>query len=160
MKNLQELFEHELKDLYSAEKQLTEALPKMRNAASHKELKKGFEEHLKETEHQLERVKGILDDLGVKPGRTKCKGMEGLIKEGEGIMEEDAPAKVKDAALISAAQRVEHYEMAGYGTAAEFARMLGHEEHARTLEGILAEETKADQKLNGLALKEINKKAM
>lgn len=86
--------------------------------------------------------------------------MEGLVKEGEDIMQEDSPAKVKDAALISAAQRVEHYEMAGYGTAAEYARILGHDEHARTLETILAEETKADQKLNGLALKEINKKAM
>lgn len=160
MKNLQDLFEHELIDLYSAEKQLTEALPKMAEAATNKDLKNGFKEHLKETEHQLERVKGILDDLGVKPGNKKCKGMEGLIKEGEDIMKEDAPSKVKDAALISAAQRVEHYEMAGYGTASEFARMLGHDEHAKTLETILAEETKADQKLNGLALKEINKKAM
>ena len=160
MKNLQELFEHELKDLYSAEKQLVGALPKMQAAASHKELKKGFADHLEQTKGHLEKVKGILDELDVNPGSTKCDGMAGLIKEGESVIEEKAPANVKDAALIAAAQRVEHYEIAGYGTASEYARILGHDKHATTLESILAEETKSNKHLNGLALKEINKSAM
>ena len=103
MKNLQELFEHELKDLYSAEKQLVDALPKMQAAASHKELKKGFADHLEQTKGHLEKVKGILDELDVNPGSTKCDGMAGLIKEGESVIEEKAPANVKDAALIAAA---------------------------------------------------------
>ena len=160
MKNLQELFEHELKDSYSAEKQLVEALPKMHDAATHKELKKSFADHLEQTKGHRDKVKSILDDLGVNPGSTKCDGMEGLIKEGEAVIKEDAPSNVKDAALISAAQRVEHYEMAGYGTASEYARILGHDKYAKTLESILAEDTKSDKHLNGLALKEINKSAM
>lgn len=160
MENLQELFEHELKDLYSAEKQLTEALPKMRDAASNEELKQGFQAHLEQTKSQMERVREILDEMDVNPGNTKCDAMEGLIEEGEGIIKEEAPGNVKDAALIASAQRVEHYEMAGYGTAVEYAKTLGHDKYAQILKIILDEESACNESLNDLAITKINKSAM
>lgn len=160
MKNLQELFEHELKDLYSAEKQLTEALPKMAQAASHPKLKKAFSDHLKETQSHMEIVRAILDEIDINPGNTKCDAMEGLIKEGESMIKEKAPAEVKDAGLIAAAQRVEHYEMAGYGTAKQFALTLGHKDIASKLEGILKEESQCNKDLTRLAESDINKQAM
>jgi ferritin-like metal-binding protein YciE len=115
LSSLEDLFIDELKDLYSAETQLTKALPKMAKAATSKELKAGFEKHLKQTEKHVERLEQICEELEVSPKGKKCKAMEGLIKEGAEVIEEDAEAEVKDAALIAAAQRVEHYEIAGYG---------------------------------------------
>jgi ferritin-like metal-binding protein YciE len=162
MQTLQELFVHELKDLYSAENQLIEALPKMAKAASTPELKKGFEAHLDETKTHAQRIEQIFEGLDGKPGGVKCKGMEGLIKEGEEAMEEDADPAVKDAALIAAAQRVEHYEIAGYGTARTFAKHLGNDTAAKLLQQTLDEEGKTDQQLTKLAESgpHINKMAM
>lgn len=151
MKNLQELFIHELKDLYSAEKQLIEALPKMAQAASTPELKRGFEAHLEQTKTHAQRIEQIFDEFGRKPGGVKCKGMEGLIKEGQEVIKEDADPAVKDAALIAAAQRVEHYEMAGYGTARTFAKHLGNNTAAQLLQQTLDEEGATDKQLTMLA---------
>lgn len=151
MKNLQELFIHELKDLYSAEKQLIEALPKMAQAASTPDLKRGFEAHLEQTKTHAQRIEQIFDEFGRKPGGVKCKGMEGLIKEGQEVIKEDADPAVKDAALIAAAQRVEHYEMAGYGTARTFAKHLGNNTAAQLLQQTLDEEGATDKQLTMLA---------
>lgn len=156
LQTLQDLFIHEIKDLYSAEKQLTEALPKMAEAASNPQLKQAFADHLRETTSQLERVHQLLHVFKVNPGSTKCDAMEGLITEGDEVIKEKAPASVKDAALIAAAQRVEHYEIAGYGTACAFAETLGHTEAAKVLDQILNEESAANEKLNGLAIKTVN----
>src|SRR5580765_5389347 len=128
-KTFQDLFELELKDIYSAEKQLTKALPKMAKAATNEELKQAFESHLEETEGQIVRLDKIFKRLDVSVARVeKCKAMEGLIEEGKGIMEEGLEPHVLDAALICAAQRVEHYEIAAYGCARTFARQLGHQD--------------------------------
>lgn len=151
MENMQELFVHELKDLYSAENQLIEALPKMAKAASTPELKQGFERHLKQTQEHAQRIEQIFEDFDRKPGGMKCKGMEGLIKEGEEILKEDGDPAVKDAALIGAAQRIEHYEIAGYGTARTFARHLGNDKAAKLLQQTLDEEGETDHKLTQLA---------
>ena len=134
---LEDLFVSELKDLYSAEKQLVKALPKMAKAASSTKLRKGFEEHLKQTEKQVERLEQIFDEMEVKPRGPKCEAMEGLIEEGKRVMKEDAEPAVMDAALIAAAQRVEHYEMAGYGTVRTFANMLGMKNAERLLQQTL-----------------------
>lgn len=160
MKNLSELFEHELKDLYSAEKQLVEALPNMVKAASDNQLRDAFSSHLEETKTQFERIKEICDTLGVNPGNTKCDAMEGLIEECDGMIKEDAPGDVKDAGLIVCAQRVEHYEISGYGTAVRFAKELGHKEIAKKLQTTLDEEYNADNKLDKLAEGRLNKKAL
>ena len=162
MENLQELFIHELKDLYSAEQQLIEALPKMAKAASTPELKQGFEMHLDQTKEHAQRIEQIFEEMGRKPGGVKCKGMEGLIKEGEEAIEEDAEDAVKDAMLIAAAQRVEHYEIAGYGTARTFAKHLGNDKAHQLLQQTLDEEGMTDQKLTKLAEggAHINKMAM
>ncbi len=159
MKNLQDLFEHELKDLYSAEKQLTEALPKMVKAATDSKLVQAFSDHLEETKEHLQRVDDICRELGVNPGNTKCDAMEGLIEEGEGMIKEDAPGDVKDAGLIASAQRVEHYEISGYGTAVRFAKELGHDKIAAELQKTLDQEYKADQHLDDLAEGRLNRKA-
>jgi ferritin-like metal-binding protein YciE len=151
MQTLQELFVHELKDLYSAENQLIEALPKMAKAASTPELKQGFEKHLEQTKTHAERIEQIFQDLDGQPGGVKCKGMEGLIKEGEEAIKEDGEPAVKDAALIAAAQRVEHYEIAGYGTARTFAKHLKNDNAAKLLQQTLDEEGKTDQELTKLA---------
>jgi ferritin-like metal-binding protein YciE len=156
--SLKELHVDELKDLYSAENQLTKALPKMAKAASSEELRQGFEEHLEQTKGHVERLRQIFEMLGEKPTGKKCVGMEGLIKEGAEIMSEDFEDEVMDAALISAAQRVEHYEIAAYGTVAAYADLLGESEQASLLRETLDEEKETDQKLTDLS-KEINVEA-
>ena len=156
MNDLRDLYMHELSDLYSAENQLVKALPKMAKAASSEELRSAFEEHLAETENQIQRLDQIFGKLGEKPKRQKCKGMEGLLEEGKEMMEEDAEAEVMDAGLIAAAQRVEHYEIAGYGCARTYARMLGDQEAARLLQETLDEEGATDKKLTELAERSTN----
>src|SRR5689334_25432751 len=123
--NLRELYVEELKDLYNAENQLVKALPKMAKAATSIALKQGFEKHLKETKVHVERLETIFDDLGESPKGKKCKAMEGLVEEGAEVIDEDADDDVRDAALIAAAQRVEHYEIAGYGCVRTYAQLLG-----------------------------------
>jgi ferritin-like metal-binding protein YciE len=155
---LRELYVDELKDLYSAENQLIKALPKMAKAASSEELRQGFEEHLEQTKGQVQRLEKIFELLDESPKGKKCVGMEGLVKEGAEVMEEEFEDSVMDAALIGAAQRVEHYEIAAYGTAREFAKILGETQHASLLEETLQEEKETDEKLNELA-REINAEA-
>lgn len=157
--SMENLFLHEIKDLYNAEKQLTKALPKMAKTAGSDELRHLIEEHLEETKHQVERLERIFQMLG-KPARgLKCKGMEGLIEEGDELMAEEGDTAVKDAAMIGAAQRVEHYEIAGYGCARTFAEMLGMMEAAELLQATLDEEKAADEKLNQLAMSQVNLQA-
>ncbi len=155
---LRDLYIDELKDLYSAENQLVKALPKMAKAASSDELKQGFEEHLEQTRGHVQRLEKIFKSLDESPKGKKCAGMEGLVKEGSEVMEEDFEGALMDAALIGAAQRVEHYEIAAYGTASEFAKILGESEHVTLLEETLQEEKETDEKLTELA-KEINPQA-
>ena len=158
MESLKDLFVDELKDLYSAENQILKALPKMIKKATSKELKSGFEQHLKETEVHVERLETIFKELEESPRGKKCKGMEGVIADGKELMEEDAEPEVMDAGLIGAAQHVEHYEMAGYGSARDFAKMLGLSEVASLLEETLEEEKAADKKLTAVA-SGVNKQA-
>jgi ferritin-like metal-binding protein YciE len=148
---LNELLVEELKDLYSAETQITKALPKMAKAASHKELKAAFQEHLEETKAQIERLERVMELLEATPKGKKCKAMEGLIEEGEEKLELKAEPAIKDAALIGAAQKIEHYEIAGYGTARTFAEILGQNEVAELLQATLDEESATDEKLTELA---------
>jgi len=156
--SLQELYVDELKDLLSAETQITKALPKMAKAASSDELRQGFEEHLEQTKGQIERLQQIFQMLGEKGTGKKCLGMEGLLKEGAEVMGEDYDDSVMDAALISAAQRVEHYEIAGYGSVIAYADLLGESEQASLLRETLEEEKETDEKLTELS-KEINVEA-
>lgn len=149
--SLRELYVDELKDLYSAETQLVRALPKLAKAASNAELRQAFEEHLRQTSEQVSRLEQIFEMLGEKPTGKKCVGMEGLVKEGAETMQEDYEDAVMDAAIIGAAQRVEHYEIAGYGTVREFAELLGENEHISLIEQTLEEEKQADEKLTQLA---------
>jgi ferritin-like metal-binding protein YciE len=149
--SLHELYIDELKDLYSAETQLVKALPKMAKAATNSELRAGFEEHLRQTTEHVSRLEQIFDELDEKPTGKKCMGMEGLIKEGAEAIEEDYSDEVRDAALIGAAQRVEHYEIAAYGTAKAFAELMGHTEQVSLLEQTLQEETETDEKLTELS---------
>ena len=159
-KGFQDLFELELKDIYSAEKQLTKALPKMAKAATNEELKQAFESHLGETEGQIKRLEKIFKQLDVSVTRVeKCKAMEGLIEEGKDIMEEGLEPEVLDAALICAAQKVEHYEIASYGCARTFARQLGHSDIAKLLQETLDEEGNADKKLTQIAESVVNQEA-
>lgn len=157
-KGLKELYIDELKDLYNAETQLVKALPKMAKAASSDELRQGFEDHLEQTKGHVERLEKIFESLDESPKGKKCAGMEGLIKEGSEVIDEDYEGAVMDAGLIGAAQRVEHYEIAGYGTATEFARLLGEDEHVSLLTETLDEEKETDEKLTELA-KQINSEA-
>jgi len=157
--NLHKLFVHELKDLWSAENQLLDALPKMAEKADHPDLKKAFQDHLVETEEQAARLKTIFQQLDFEPGGHKCEGMEGLIEEGKDAMKiEDA--NVRDAAMIAAAQRVEHYEIAGYGVASTYAEKMGHSEAANLLYKSLEEEGKTDRLLSRMAERCINFEAM
>ncbi|HET8753842.1 MAG TPA: ferritin-like domain-containing protein [Salinimicrobium sp.] len=159
MKNLKELFEHEIKDLYSAESQLIAALPKMQKKASDSKLKKALEKHLKETEGHKKRLEEICEELGIKPTGETCKAMKGLVKEAESFLEEDAEKDVRDAGIIAEAQRVEHYEISGYGTAVRFAKELGHDDIASKLQKTLDEEYKTDDLLTEMAESRLNKKA-
>jgi ferritin-like metal-binding protein YciE len=156
LETLQDLYFHELKDLYSAEKQLIRALPKMAKAAKNDKLAAGFEEHLHQTKEHAARIERILSNHKKSTRGSRCKGMEGIIAEGEEMVEEQADPEVKDAGLISAAQRVEHYEIAGYGTARTYAEMLGDSEAAKLLQTTLGEEEQTDQKLTKLAKSSIN----
>src|ERR1700761_9104167 len=151
LKTLEDLFHHELKDLYSAENQLVKALPKMAKAATNAELKAGFEEHLEQTKGHVERLNEIGEKLGIKLTGHKCKAMEGLIEEGAELIDEDAEDNVRDAGLIGAAQRVEHDEIAGYGPARALAESLGHEDIVDLLQQTLDEERETDEKLTELA---------
>jgi ferritin-like metal-binding protein YciE len=156
LNNLQDLFLHELKDLYSAEQQILQALPKMAQATEHQELRQAFEEHERVTRDQVHRLDMIADDLGVDLKGHKCRGIEGIIKEGEEILNAKGDPDVRDAGLIGAAQRVEHYEIAGYGTARTFARRLGHERAAQLLQQTLDEEGNTDQRLTRIAESMVN----
>jgi ferritin-like metal-binding protein YciE len=149
--SLRELYVDELRDLMSAEKQLTKALPKMAKAASSEELKEGFEKHLEQTKGHVERLEQVFEMLEQRPSGKKCMGMEGLVNEGAEIMHEDFSDEVMDAALISAAQRVEHYEIAAYGTVIAYADLLGESKHAALLRQTLQEEKETDQKLTELS---------
>jgi ferritin-like metal-binding protein YciE len=149
--NLQDLLIEQLKDTYDAEHQLTEALPKMAKAASSSELKNAFKEHLTQTEEHIKRLEEVFSAFGKKPSRKACKAMKGLIEEGSEMMKEDADPTVMDAGLIAAAQRVEHYEMASYGTARTFAYILGNQEAAQLLQTTLEEEEVTDKKLTQIA---------
>ena len=160
IKDLKSLLVHELKDLYSAETQGVEALPKMAKAANDSKLKKALEAHLDESKEQVKRLEKIFADMDYEPTGTHCKGMEGLIKEGEDMIDEDAPDDVKDAGLIASAQRVEHYEMAGYGCARTFARLLGMNDVADVLQKTLDEEGASDEKLTKIAEEAINQDAV
>jgi len=151
--SLEKLYVDELKDLFSAEKQLTRALPKMAKAASSEQLRKGFEEHLEQTQGHIERLEEIFTMLNAKAGGKKCVGMEGIIQEGAEVMAEAYEDDVMDAALISAAQRVEHYEIAAYGTVCAYADLLGESEHAELLRQTLEEEKETDEKLTELSKK-------
>jgi ferritin-like metal-binding protein YciE len=151
VESLNELFVEQLRDLYDAENQLIKALPKMAEGANSDELRQGFEEHLEQTKEHAQRIEQIFEQLGEKVKGKKCKAMEGLVKEGAETLEEDMNEEVKDAALIAAAQRVEHYEIAGYGTARTYANLLGEDEAASLLEQTLEEEKETDAKLTQLA---------
>jgi ferritin-like metal-binding protein YciE len=159
VKTIDELLLDELKDLYSAEKQITKALPKMAKAAVSQDLKSAFESHLEETQGHVERLDKIFESLGKSPRGKTCHGMQGLVEEGSEMMSELEKGPVRDAGLISAAQRVEHYEMAGYGSVREYASLLGHKQIASLLNETLEEEKATDQKLNGIA-KKINPQAL
>ncbi len=159
LRTLQDLYVDELKDLYSAEQQIIKALPKMAKAASNPELKNAFNRHLDQTMEQVRRLDQIFGELGKNPRGRKCIGMAGLIEEGQEVLREKADPAVKDAGLISAAQRVEHYEMAGYGTVRTFAQMLGYDDAAEALQQTLDEEGDTDHKLTQLAENIINPEA-
>jgi ferritin-like metal-binding protein YciE len=151
LETLHDLYIHELKDLYSAETQIIKALPKMIKAATSPKLAAGFKTHLEETREHATRLEKILKNHDESIRGPKCKGMEGVIKEGAEMIEEDAEDDVRDAGLISAAQRVEHYEMAGYGTARTYAQLLGDKQSAKLLQKTLDEEGATDRKLTTLA---------
>ena len=159
IESLNELLEEELKDIYSAEKQLLKVLPKMAKKATSEDLRAALEEHLEVTKNQVSRMEQVFEALG-KPAKAKtCKAMKGLLEEGKEIMEEDATDAVMDAGIIVAAQKVEHYEIASYGTVRTWARLCGEEEAAELLQETLDEEGEADKKLSELAESVINPKA-
>lgn len=151
IKSIEDLFLHELSDIYSAEKQLTKALPKLAKAASSEGLVQAFEGHLEETHHQVERIDEIVDRLGLKLKRVKCAAMEGLVDEGRDIIDSIDKGALRDAALIVGAQKVEHYEIATYGALCALAAKIGYEEAIPLLKATLGEEKNADQKLSGIA---------
>lgn len=151
MATLHDLYIEQLRDLYNAEQQLTQALPKMASAATNKDLKEGFEDHLEETHEQIQRLNTIFSELNMAATGKTCQAMAGLVKEGEEAIKEHTDPDVRDAALIAAAQRVEHYEMAGYGTVRAFAKQLGFGNQADLLQQTLDEEGAADKRLTKIA---------
>jgi ferritin-like metal-binding protein YciE len=151
MKSLEDVYGHQLGDLRSAENQLVEALPKVSEAVSSDELREALDSHLEETQEHLKRVERLIGEFKGEVPEEKCKGMEGLLKEGAELIGEDGEPAAKDAALIGAAQRVEHYEIAAYGTARTLAEQLGLDEAAKTLQTTLDEESKANEKLTAVA---------
>lgn len=156
---LEDLFWMEINDLHSAEEQLTEALPKMVEKARDTQLKNALQQHLEATHRQLDRLQRIFDDFGREPGGEECAAMKGLIEEGEHILKAKGSDDVRDAGIIAAAQRVEHYEISGYGTARTLANRLGHTDAAALLEETLDEEKEADMLLNRIAETQVNRKA-
>ena len=156
---LEDLFVHELKDLLSAEKQLVKALPKMAKGAASDALRESIEDHLEQTKGHVERLETIFENLGKAARAEHCKGMEGLIEEGSKLLEEGGENMVKDAALIGAAQKVEHYEIAAYGTARSLAELLGNKQAVQLLQQTLDEEKETDEKLTELAMSEVNVEA-
>jgi ferritin-like metal-binding protein YciE len=159
MATLEDLYTDLLKDLYSAEKQLVKALPKLAKNAQSPDLQKAFQEHLRQTEGHVERIERIFTDLGGSPRGKKCVGMEGLVEEGNELLQEDVEPDVLDAGLIAAAQKVEHYEIASYGTARAWAQRLGYDKAARLLQETLAEESTANEKLTRIAESHVNMEA-
>jgi ferritin-like metal-binding protein YciE len=159
LKSMQDLYVSELKDLYSAETQLLKALPKMAKAASSDTLREAIEEHIQVTEKQKQRIEQIAEEMDFKPGGRKCKAMEGLIHEGEEALQADSEPAVQDAAIIAAAQRIEHYEIAAYGTARTIARTLGYDNAAQLLQQTLDEESSTDQVLTDIAETQVNPQA-
>jgi ferritin-like metal-binding protein YciE len=160
VKTMEDLFLEEIRDLMDAEKQIVKALPKMAKAATSQELASAFNEHLEQTRGHVDRLDRIFSELGVKSGGVKCDGMDGLIKEGEDMIDMTDSGLVRDAALISAAQRVEHYEMAGYGSARTFAQLLGRTEAADLLDETLDEEKETDERLTEIAESMVNERAL
>ena len=158
--SLHELFVNELKDLYSAENQILKALPKMAKAATNEDLKAAFLEHAEQTQGQIERLDRVFELVEASPKGKKCHAMEGLLEEGKEVMSADGEDDVRDAALIAAAQKVEHYEIAGYGCARTYARLLGLAEAADLLQETLDEEAETDEKLTGLAESVVNLEAL
>ncbi len=156
---LRDLYVDGLKDLYSAENQILKAMPRMIKASSHRELKAAFRAHQAQTREQVKRLERICKELGVSPRGKKCEGMEGLIKEAKGLIQEKPDKDVLDAGLIAAAQHVEHYEMAGYGTMRTYAAELGYRGQSRLLQVTLNEEGDTDKKLTRMAVKRINLQA-
>ncbi len=160
LESLKDLYLEQLKDLYSAETQLVDALPKMAEAATSPDLKKGFKDHLKQTEEHVTRLEKIFRDLGESGKGETCEGMKGLIKEGSEMAKMKGEDAARDAGLIAAAQRVEHYEIAAYGTVRTYAELLGQDQHVTLLEKTLNEEQETDEKLTDLAETHINQEAM
>jgi ferritin-like metal-binding protein YciE len=160
MDSLKDLYIDELKDLYNAETQLIKALPKMAKKATAPELKQAFQDHLEETKGHVARLEEIFEELDEKPTGKTCKAMKGLVEEGAEVIEEDGNEAVLDAALIGAAQRVEHYEIAGYGVVRTFATLLGENDAAELLQETLDEEAAADKKLTEIAEEDINFEAL
>ena len=159
MEELRDLYVEQLKDAWSAENQLLEALPKMIENVGDESLRSAFEQHLSKTEGHVDRLQNIFEAMGEKPGGKKCKGMEGLLKEGEEVLKEDGAQEVKDAAMIGAAQKVEHYEMALYGTLRTYARRIGRPDDEALLQQTLNEEEEADRVLTDIAESHVNEQA-
>jgi ferritin-like metal-binding protein YciE len=159
MATLEDLYTDLLKDLYSAEKQLVKALPKLAKNAQAPDLQKAFQEHLRQTEGHVERIERIFSELGGSPRGKKCVGMEGLVEEGNELLQENVDPDVLDAGLIAAAQKVEHYEIASYGTARAWAQRLGYDQAARLLQQTLEEESVANEKLTQIAESHVNMEA-
>lgn len=158
--SLHKVYEKEIQDLYSAETQLIEALPKMARAAKSPDLRRGFEQHLEETRQQKQRLEEVARMAGISPHGKECIGMKALIEEGQEMIKEDMPGPLRDAALILAAQKVEHYEIASYGSVRTFAEMMDQSEAAAILQQTLDEEGETDHKLSALAESHINAKAL
>lgn len=160
LNSLETLLVDQLKDLVSAEKQITRALPKMKKAASSEQLQQLFDEHIEQTRRQLDRLEKVFELLGQSSGRKKCRGMEGIIEEGKEHLEKEGEPAVIDAALIASAQHVEHYEIASYGTARTYAQMLGKDDAAKLLQESLDEEQQTNDKLTSIAVSQVNKQAV
>jgi ferritin-like metal-binding protein YciE len=160
LESLKDLYLEQLKDLYSAETQLVQALPDMAKAATSPDLKSAFNDHLRQTEEHVRRLERIFQDLQQDPKGHTCEGMKGLVKEGQEMMKMRGEASVLDAGLIAAAQRVEHYEIAGYGTVRTYAELLGKDDHVTLLERTLQEEEQADEMLTELAESHVNEEAL
>lgn len=159
LNSLEDLFVEQLQDLYDAEHQITKALPKMAKAAASSELQQAFQMHLQQTEQQIKRLEQVFDSIGQKAKAKTCQAMKGIIKEGDELISEHPMAEVLDAGLIASAQRVEHYEMAGYGSVRTWAQQLGKQEAARLLQQTLDEEGETDHKLTQIAESMVNTRA-